>query len=344
MALGVRRLWRDRHRSDGGATRGQLGGLCVAFDIRRLRLEYPRSSPAGCWPRADCCCRSKLYRHAGAVRAAAIVYLFDPAPTDSFVVRRRGRDFLARFPAQSAQPARARRAGSRCAAAGVARTPARAAAALAGGGGRTQLAATLAMLPLGVLFFSSVSLVGPLANALAIPVVSGLVTRWLPGRRLRGAGWPSAGAWLLQAAAWLTEGLLAILSWGDGLAWAALGLPSPSAAAALLAVLACALLLAPWPVPGRAWAGAGLLPLLLGPVRSPAPDALWLTVLDVGQGMGAGRNGAGPAGMTPARPMAKNSDAGARVLCCICDRAASIACRPWWCRIAIRITPGAPCR
>ena len=49
--------------------------------------------------------------------------------------------------------------------------------------------------------------------------------------------------------------------------------------------MTCAVLLAPWPIPGRAWAGAGLLPLLLGPVATPRPDELWLTALDVGQGM-----------------------------------------------------------
>ena len=41
---------------------------------------------------------------------------------------------------------------------------------------RTQCAATLALMPLGVLFFSTVSLVGPLANAFAIPLVSALIT------------------------------------------------------------------------------------------------------------------------------------------------------------------------
>ncbi|MFN9942019.1 MAG: ComEC/Rec2 family competence protein, partial [bacterium] len=42
--------------------------------------------------------------------------------------------------------------------------------------GRSQVAATRSLLPLGALFCSSVSLVGPLANAVAIPLVSGLVT------------------------------------------------------------------------------------------------------------------------------------------------------------------------
>jgi competence protein ComEC len=150
---------------------------------------------------------------------------------------------------------------------------------------RTQVAATVALLPLGVLFFASVSLVGPLANAFAIPVVSGLVTPVaLAGGLLAPLPLP-IGGWLLGLAALATEGLLAALAWCDALPWAAVVLPTPGPAPLLLAVLGCAVLLAPWPVPGRAWATGALLPLLLAPVDSPGPDELRITALDVGQGM-----------------------------------------------------------
>jgi competence protein ComEC len=150
---------------------------------------------------------------------------------------------------------------------------------------RTQVAATIALLPLGVLFFSSVSLVGPLANAFAIPVVSGLVTPVaLAGGLLAPLPLP-LGGWLLALAALVTEWLLAALAWCDRLPWSAVVLPAPTPTALLLAVLGCAVLLAPWPVPGRAWATGALLPLLLAPVSAPRPGELWITALDVGQGM-----------------------------------------------------------
>lgn len=319
----VRRLWRGRLIALMAAPRAAwLGGLCVAFGYSAL-AGWGLPAQRTCWMLAAGGLALLSGRSRAAVpvlcSAAAVVCLFDPwAPTAigfwlSFgavaAILWHGSRLSPRSPPEpvvplpgAPPPAWHERVRTRL-------LPWLAAA------GRTQLAATLAMLPLGVLFFSSVSLVGPMANALAIPVVSGLVTPLALVGGFSSLGWPAAGAWPLQAAAWLTEGLLAILSWGEGLAWAALGLPSPSAAAALLAVLACALLLAPWPVPGRAWAGAGLLPLLLGPVRSPAPDALWLTVLDVGQGMAVlvetaqGRllYDTGPA-------YGDDSDAGARVL------------------------------
>ncbi|HPU51414.1 MAG TPA: DNA internalization-related competence protein ComEC/Rec2 [Burkholderiaceae bacterium] len=196
----------------------------------------------------------------------------------------------------------------------VARLKARALPWLAAAG-QTQVAATIAMLPLGVLFFSSVSLVSPLANALAIPVVSGLVTPLALAGGFAGLLWPSAAAGLLSLAAWLTDGLLAALTVSDGFGWASLGLPAPSAAAGMLAVLACVVLLAPWPVPGRAWAGAGLLPLMLGPIRAPPPDELWLTALDVGQGMAVLVETADGRLMYDSGPAyGEDNDAGARVL------------------------------
>ena len=180
---------------------------------------------------------------------------------------------------------------------------------------RSQVAATLALLPLGTLFFASVSLVGPLANAFAIPLVSGLITPLaLAGGGLALLPGP-IGSWVLQMAAWLTDALLQALAICDGWRWASLVVPAPETPALLLAVVACVLLLAPWPMPGRVWAAGGLLPLLLAPVRAPAPGELWLTAFDIGQGMAvlvetpAGRllYDAGPA-------WSGDSDAGSRVL------------------------------
>ena len=74
----------------------------------------------------------------------------------------------------------------------------------------------IVLLPLGVLFFSSVSLVGPLANALAIPVVSGLVTPLALVGAFGALGWPSAGGAAgegVRIARFAADGLAAPFSW-----------------------------------------------------------------------------------------------------------------------------------
>ena len=150
---------------------------------------------------------------------------------------------------------------------------------------RTQWAATLALVPLGALFFSSVSLVGPLANAFAIPLVSALITPlamlaasllpWLPQL---GAGvlWPTvlAAGWLLD----LVEPLAAS-------PWAAVVVPQPDSAALVLASAAVAVALWPMRVPARRAALAGLLPLAAPFAELPPTGTLRVTAFDVGQGM-----------------------------------------------------------
>ncbi len=149
----------------------------------------------------------------------------------------------------------------------------------------TQWAATLALLPLGALFFSSVSLVGPLANAFAIPLVSGLITPLA----LLAAGLAPVSPWLggmlLVPAATLTAWMLDLLAWLAALPWAIAVLAEPGAVALALAALAVALLLWPVPVPARGAALAGLLPLLAARTPLAPPGGLRVTALDVGQGM-----------------------------------------------------------
>jgi competence protein ComEC len=150
---------------------------------------------------------------------------------------------------------------------------------------RTQWTATLALLPLGALFFSSFSVVGPIANAIAIPLVSAVVTPLsLAGGLLEylhaGLGGP-----LLALAAWSVRALLAVLSWLDAPDWASWVLGRPTSLVAVLAMLGTAIVLAPWRLPGRAVATLAIAPLFALPVDAPAEGELWLTALDVGQGM-----------------------------------------------------------
>jgi competence protein ComEC len=150
---------------------------------------------------------------------------------------------------------------------------------------RTQYAATLVLLPLGVLFFSSVALVSPIANAFAIPLVSVLIAPLA----LAGAAvvilWAWAGTMLLGLAAWLTRMLLAALEWVDPGGIGSLAIASPTAGALCLSALGCMWLLSPIPVPGRAVGALALLPLLFTPADAPPERELRLTAIDIGQGM-----------------------------------------------------------
>jgi competence protein ComEC len=144
--------------------------------------------------------------------------------------------------------------------------------------GRAQWAITLGLIPLLLALFQQFSLVSPIANAIAIPLVSFIVTPLALLGSLPGFGWA------LQ----LAHALLAPLL--DGLAWLAM-LPgalwqqhAPPAWAVPLAVLGAIWLLLPRGFPARALGLAAFLPLFFVPPQRPAPGEFSLTLLDVGQG------------------------------------------------------------
>jgi competence protein ComEC len=150
---------------------------------------------------------------------------------------------------------------------------------------RTQWAATLALVPLGALFFSSVSLVGPLANAFAIPLVSALIT---PLAMLAAAflPWlPQLGAVLLWPAVFAAGWLLDLVKPLAASPWAAVVVPQPGAVALVLASAAVAVALWPMRVPARHATLVGLLPLAAPFAALPPAGALRVTAFDVGQGM-----------------------------------------------------------
>ena len=144
---------------------------------------------------------------------------------------------------------------------------------------RAQLAITLGLTPLTLALFGQVSLAGPLANALAIPVVSFIVTPLA----LAAAVAPFDAVAVL--AHWVTECLMAYLEWLNGFEWAVWQRAEPPLWAVLLAVLGACWCLIPWPLAWRAQGVVWMMPLVLLPAPKPAAGDLWLTVLDVGQGL-----------------------------------------------------------
>ena len=139
-----------------------------------------------------------------------------------------------------------------------------------------QGAVTLALAPVLFLLFQQVSLISPLANAIAIPLVSWLITP------LALLGVLIAPLWHL--AAWLMAWLGAGLSWASSLPLAVTTLPAPAGWATALALAGTVWMLLPRGFPLR---GLGLLlwlPLLF-PLRDAiAPDDFRAEVIDVGQG------------------------------------------------------------
>jgi competence protein ComEC len=147
--------------------------------------------------------------------------------------------------------------------------------------GRVQLAVTLALIPPLLALFQQVSIVSPLANAAAIPVVSLAVAPL----SLIGVAVPFD--FVLQCAHLVMRGCMALLEWLAALPDAVWQQHAPPAWSVVVAVAALALLLAPRGLPGR-WLGVvGLAPLFaVAPAVLQAGD-VEVVVLDVGQGVAA---------------------------------------------------------
>ena len=145
--------------------------------------------------------------------------------------------------------------------------------------GVVQWAATLASLPVLLLVFQQFSLVSPLANAVAIPLVSFVVTPLALFAAI--IPW-----WPIAALAHLVLGwLMLFLEWCA--AWPVWQAPAPPLWAAGVAALGVAVCLLPRGMPGRLLGVFLLLPALFWPVERPAEGEAWVTVLDVGQGLAA---------------------------------------------------------
>ena len=143
--------------------------------------------------------------------------------------------------------------------------------------GLTQWAVTIGSVPLLLLFFQQFSLVSPLANALAIPFISFIVTPLALIYAL--LPWPP----LLQLDHWLLAQLMRLLEWLAQ--WPMWQQAAPPLWAALLAVAGVFWLLLPRGFPAR-WLGLVLLlPALVSPPPRPAAGTAWIDVLDVGQGL-----------------------------------------------------------
>lgn len=149
---------------------------------------------------------------------------------------------------------------------------------------RLQWAITVGLVPLTLLLFQQVSVASPLANAIAIPVVSFIVTPLA----LLGAALPMPSAmWVLWLAHTVMAGLGFGLEWIAGQSWAVWQAAHPPLWAFLSGTVGVGLLLAPGGLPSwalRVHACVLLLPLCFARAPRPGHGEFFLTALDVGQG------------------------------------------------------------
>lgn len=141
---------------------------------------------------------------------------------------------------------------------------------------RTQAIATVGLAPLSLICFAQLSLVGLLANLVAIPLISFVIT---PLALLGGLAPP---LWAL--AAWLMQGLMAwlklLLAWPAAVWW----LPAAPGWSQALALLGAVLVIMRLPWRLRLAGVLMMLPLLWPAVDRPTAGEFELLAPDIGQG------------------------------------------------------------
>src|SRR5213594_3182895 len=142
--------------------------------------------------------------------------------------------------------------------------------------GRVQWAVTVGLAPLLLVLFQQVSLVSPVANALAIPLVSFVITPLALAGAVLPFDWPLAlGNAILDILMMALERLAALPSavWHQH---------APLAWTVPLALAGIAWLLLPRGFPARGLGLVLVLPLFAASPAGPRAGELWITVLDVG--------------------------------------------------------------
>ena len=145
--------------------------------------------------------------------------------------------------------------------------------------GKVQWAMTIGLIPLLLGLFQQVSLVSPIANAVAIPLVSLIVVPLA----LLGAILPwDLPLWLAHS---MMSGTMVFLEWLNSLPLAVWTQHAPPAWSIVTGMLGVVVILLPRGFPAR-WLGfLLLLPMFLNTPEPPVSGSLRLIIFDVGQGL-----------------------------------------------------------
>ncbi len=172
---------------------------------------------------------------------------------------------------------------------------------------REQWLITLALAPLSLLLFQQISVIGLVANAIAIPWVTLVVTPLA----MLGALWSP----MWDAAAMCVNWLGHVLQWFAFIPWATLSVAAPPWAMGATAVLGGVLLALQVPWPLRAMGVAAMLPALWWQAPRPDVGQFELLAADIGQGNAVLVRTANHALLYDTGPrFSRESDAGQRTL------------------------------
>lgn len=150
---------------------------------------------------------------------------------------------------------------------------------------RIQTAITVGLAPLLLVAFGGVSLLSPLANAVAVPLFTLLVVPGVLAGALAAAVHPTVGALVLWVPAQLLDWIWTLFVWLAEQPLALWYVAQPSGSALTAMIIGAALLLLPGIWPTRAVGVLLCLPVLLNRPAVPAVGNFDLALLDVGQGL-----------------------------------------------------------
>lgn len=152
---------------------------------------------------------------------------------------------------------------------------------------RVQLAVTLGLLPVVAAAFGSISVVSPIANALAVPLFTLIIVPLVLAGAFLAAMWLPAGTVLLMCASSLLRLVWSALEWFAAWPLALWHLPQIPVAVHAAMLSGALLLVLPGIFPTRIAATLLCLPALLWRPESLRHGEFGLTLLDVGQGLAA---------------------------------------------------------
>lgn len=152
--------------------------------------------------------------------------------------------------------------------------------------GASQYLVFIGLLPVLAILLGQISLLSPLVNLFAVPLFSVLIVPCNMLAALLAVVHDEAALWLWQWLDWLLVMFFDTVAALDRSAGGSvLYIPGQSVASKILAVLAALILLLPKGFPLRYLGWLLLLPMLLTRPQPPAAGDVYLTVLDVGQGL-----------------------------------------------------------
>lgn len=151
--------------------------------------------------------------------------------------------------------------------------------------GRVQWVIAVGLIPLSLSQFGEVSLVSFIANCIAIPWLAFFILPFCFLGTIAALIFPWLGKGILLLAGVSLSGLWWLLTWFASLPLSAWSQAMPSTFIYFISIGGCLLLLLPAGAPGR-WLGfLWLMPLFFYQPDKPKQGELWLTLLDVGQGL-----------------------------------------------------------